>query len=159
MKNWIVSLISCVVIVSGCDLEPQTKTELGQDTILNKMLEGEHQLIKMINHNGSHSRAAGAFFLIAGGFISKGKSGIKVTFSWRMDDGTYAISSLPIEKIRMQLVESISTPTIRFHWKNPFIHYAEEPEPQEVMDSYVKRAVITCKPEDWPTNVQLPLND
>ncbi len=133
--------------VVSCKESPREESPAG------KILQGEHQLRKMMELIGSESRASGGFFLFVGSYSSETKQSVSVKFAWRMNDGTYAISSLPIEKIRVRLVKDIRTPTIKFRWSQGYGN-----EIQDWMDNHVVYAVITCKEEHWPTEVQLPLS-
>ena len=74
-----------------------------------------------------------------------------------MNDGTYAISSLPLEKIRVKLDKEATTPTIKFKW-HPWHGNRGTPQVQYLMDYHVIYALITAKEGDWPIQVNLPLN-
>jgi hypothetical protein len=71
-----------------------------------------------------------------------------------MNDGMFAISSLPIEKIRIRLDNSITSPTIRFKWQSSTTEHV-----QQLMDYYVDYAIVTVKESEWPINIKLPLSD
>ena len=72
-----------------------------------------------------------------------------------MGDGTYAISTLPLEKIRVRFDEAIKTPVIEFAWRNRVLTNTHNPQ-------YLLRnmdyAVVTVRESDWPVWVQLPMN-
>lgn len=114
------------------------------------ILQGDHPLRKITER--TESSLAGSFFLVVGEV--NGRTSSVVKFAWKMNDGTYAISSLQLEKIRVRFDENATTPTIRFHWEQP---YFATDQVQELMNS-VLYATLTIRENDWPIQVQLPLN-
>jgi hypothetical protein len=142
-------LLLCSVAFLSCNNE-------GKESPAGIMLGGEHQLRRMVESSKEESHFSGAFFLIAGGVSGGTKRMTTVTFAWQMNDGTYAISSLPIEKIRVQFDETKKVPTIKFRWR-PW-EERRSPQPQELMNRYVIYAVILCEESDWPIKIQLPLD-
>jgi hypothetical protein len=137
-----VSMVGC-----GCGNAP-SKAE--------PILAGEHQLRKMAERTEVNSRISGGFFLFVGGISGTTQTAVNVKFAWKMNDGTYAISSLPLERIRVRIDENVAAPTIKFRWR-PF-GGEWTPQPQYLMDNYVSYALITAKESDWPVQVSLPLN-
>ncbi len=108
-----------------------------------QVLAGEHQLQKM----------GGSYFLVAGS--AAGKSEVSVSFAWLMnDEKTYALSSLPIGKLRVQFNEATEVPTIKFRWRG----CVSATEIQYVMNNCVVYGLITAREQDWPLQVNLPLN-
>ena len=118
-----------------------------------QILGGEHKLRKMIERTGTNSNISGGFFLFAGALNGGTTTNVLVKFAWEMNDGTYAISSLPLEKIRVKLDEKVATPTIKFRWGSD-----NTSDVQHLMDQHVLYAVITARESDWPVQVNLPLN-
>jgi hypothetical protein len=141
-----------VFLVSGCGKEPQEPREL---SAAEKVLQGEHQLRKMAERTEVNSRISGGFFLFVGGMSGKTSTDVSVKFSWKMNDGTYAISSLPIEKIRVKLDEKAIAPTVTFHYSG-FLGDANDL--QSLMMRRVDYAVVTTTEANWPIQVDLPLN-
>ncbi len=113
-------------------------------------------LRKMAERTDASSRVYGSFFLFMGDLSATTKTTVSVKFAWEMNDGTYALSSLPLEKIRVKLDEKAAAPTIKFRWR-PY-PLRRTVEVQELMDEYVIYAVVTVKESDWPVRVSLPLN-
>ncbi len=111
-------------------------------------LAGDHQLRKMVNIKSTD--ASGSFFLFVGSFAQH--ETLKVSFAWKLNDGTYAISTLPMDKIRVRIDNNITVPTIKFRWRSGYFR-----EIQDMMDYKVIYAVITCKDSDWPQQINLPL--
>lgn len=109
----------------------------------------------MTERNERHSEISGGYFLIAGSLSGRSETITNVKFAWEMNDGTYAISSLPLEKIRVKFNNDVEIPTIYFQVKNKPDYYDEL---QRMLDVSITYAVITCKESDWPVQVQLPLN-
>jgi len=65
-----------------------------------------------------------------------------------------AISSLPLEKIRVKINNSQETPTISFNYAPSRAEW----ELQDMMRYLVKYAIVTVKESDWPVKIQMPLN-
>ncbi len=136
------------LLVVGCDEPPQLPSKTEQ------ILQGDHKLRKMVERTETNSHISGGFFLFVGALNGGTTTNVSVKFAWEMNDGTYAISSLPIEKIRIKLDEKVATPTIKFRW-GPCRNTRRT---QHLMDDHVLYAVITAKESDWPVQVNLPLN-
>ena len=136
------------LFMAGCEQPPPPPSQAEQ------ILKGEHKLRKMVERTETNSNISGGFFLFVGALSGGTTTSMLVKFAWEMNDGTYALSSLPLEKIRIKLDEDITTPTIKFRW-GPSNH----PQTlQRLIDSNVLYAVITAKESDWPIQVNLPLN-
>jgi prepilin-type N-terminal cleavage/methylation domain-containing protein len=114
----------------------QNQMPVEPDSAGAQVLQGEHKLRKMFPQN---------YFL---------NSGTQITFAWPLKDGTYAISTLPIEKIRVKFDQTVDAPTIKFCWTPA--NYAQ---PDYLMSHHVIYALITVRESDWPAQIQLPLND
>jgi hypothetical protein len=124
------------------------------------MLRGEHELRKMNNFTSTNSKTNASFFLISSNFNQEKKEDLQVKFAWKMNDGTYAISSLPLEKIRIKFDPNSQAPVIKFKWiRYPFGINYRVAQTQELMDKYVCYAVLVIREEDWPTKIHLPLNE
>ncbi|MDP3947637.1 MAG: hypothetical protein Q8Q41_03035 [bacterium] len=149
-----VAMVFAGLFVAGCadkGPEPPSKAQA--------ILEGEHKLRKMVERTDAKTSTSGGFFLFVGGFDSSAKTSVTVKFAWQMNDGTYAISSLPLEKIRVKLDDGAAVPTIKFRWL-PYDSYRRTtPRVQELMDRFVLYAVVTARERDWPVHIQLPLNN
>lgn len=157
MRHLMIAIFVALVLpLTGCDSGPPEPPKPTKAEIL---LDGIHQLRKMSERTEVNSRISGGFFLVLGTLEGKSKTTISVKFAWQMNDGTYAISSLPLEKIRVRLDEKIAAPTIEFNrWRRCDVWCAENGL-QPLIDDSVEYAVITVKENDWPIQVDLPLND
>lgn len=132
---------------------------------------------------------SGGFFLFMGGVSGDYKEGTEikqvvnnVRFAWEIKDKTYSITTLPLEKIRIKLVEK-GEPTVSFflnaftinecfrvgNYVFPIYKDQEESSgvgrilrnyynPSETFTRYLEYAVFTVKSEDWPVNINLPVN-
>lgn len=123
------------------------------------ILNGEHRLRKMTTAKHAEGHVSGSFFLFSGSVSGDMETRLKVMFSWEMNDGTYAITTLPAEMIRIRLDDSAEQPTIRYAWAPYRSNYAWNEPLQVLIDEQVKYAVVTCKSEHWPTDISLPLNN
>jgi len=139
------------IFAVGCQRGPLPPSQAEQ------ILQGEHKLRKMAERTDINSRISGSFFLFVGDITGEVKTSVSVKFAWEMNDGTYAISSLPLEKIRVKLDEKATTPTIKFRWVR-WDRPRSAAQVQTLMDYYVSYAVVTVRESDWPIQVNLPLN-
>ena len=144
--------------------------------------ENSHQLRKMFVKDVKFKKPAkgsfsGGFFLLLGGVSGKYEgekeyAATYVRFAWEIEDNTYHIATLPLEKIRIKIVENIKTPTVSFFLNEYRISRDLNPidysytsrilkdyyNPQPVFEEYLKYVTVTCKDSDWPTEIKLPLD-
>jgi len=142
-------------------------------------------------HHPGHSNFSAGFFLILGSVTSSHTEGTEtkqivthVRFAWEIEDETYIITTLPLEKIRIKLVASTTTPTVSFFLDRQAIwnatweltHYRSYQEgknladlnirrvlddhfnPHQALSRYLAYVTITVSENDWPTNINLPMN-
>ncbi|MFA5127530.1 MAG: hypothetical protein WC457_00825 [Patescibacteria group bacterium] len=142
------------VIIAGCGVDAPITVP--------KFMTGEHLLRKMISNSATSTNTTGGFFIFSGSFNSSSKTEMIVRFAWKMDEDTYVLSSIPIEKIRVKIHNDTKTPTISFklepdcytyRWANPPENYIDA-----ILENCVYYATITAKDNDWPTQIDLPLN-
>ncbi|MBI3572819.1 MAG: hypothetical protein HY092_01300 [Candidatus Kerfeldbacteria bacterium] len=126
---------------------------------MDAVLRGHHSLRKVVEWADHQSRIDGGFFLVFGGINSSTSENLRVKFAWRMNDGTYAISSLPLEQIRIKIDDRVTVPTIQFAFSHPWDSGYDSDDPQYLMGRYVQYAVVTVRDQDWPVKIQMPLND
>jgi hypothetical protein len=157
-KRWIWIIVTIVVAALAvvCILSVQNEQKHPKKSQTEALLGGEHQLRKMVERTETNSSTSASFFLIVGSLDSQVSTSVNLKFSWEMNDGTYAISSLPMEKFRIKIDESATTPTIKFRWR-PFVN-GGTPQVQDLMDNNVLYALLTVRESDWPVKVDLPLN-
>lgn len=133
-----------------------------------------HELRRMRERTKSEytSSASGSFFIIVGGYSAnaKGEQKFLVQFAWKAYDGTYIMSSLPLEKIRVRVNNRVKTPQITFYtvdyktynasmctssWE--FDQQLRDTKEMASKFEYVAYAVVECTDDQWYPNVELPL--
>lgn len=185
-------LILATAFMAGCS-QGYYKNPLDE---VKPFYETPHQLRKMFVQEEevtirepSRGSVSGGFFLFAGGISGDYKEGttIKyqvthVRFAWEIKDNTYIITTLPLEKIRIKLVEKSDAPTVSFfldefmvNQKLEQVRYGKSGEaetqaiedklgrflrnyynPHEAFAQYLEYAIFTVVDGDWPLNINLP---
>ncbi len=122
-----------------------------------------HVLRKIVETRQDGWRASGGYFLIAGSMTAESVSKTEVRFAWQMNDGTYVVSALPLEQVRIRIDDSVKAPTVEFHISERSRGGCESNVPNGTLDGLIKNTVdyivVTCQESDWPVNIQLPLNN
>lgn len=137
------------------------------------LFSGEHELRRMVEREGTESSSSGGgFFILGTGAMMVGgqtKPATYVTFAWKHPhDGTFVISTMPVEKIRPSFDASATVPRILFQlhpacagsirnycpeWK------LREQGPQAMVDGgYIVYVTLFVREQDWPIKIQLPLS-
>lgn len=118
--------------------------------------------------------AGGGLFLIFGKGHSESQEyvQIKVDMAFERPDlpDTYAIVELPLEKINVKFQEEENS-TVAFsivdkqrngnelaRWKQIEAFNLYERDIQTFLDQYLAYAVITTREENWPKNIEMPLD-
>jgi hypothetical protein len=150
-------LLFLAILLSGCTNETDPK--------IVEFLGGDRVLRKMTSYTGEKIEGSGSFFLFSGSANITGESQISVMFAWRMNDGSYQISSLPLTKIRVKFNDQAESPTIKFVLQKPGplpdnidMPKNMETNVQDYLDKRVDYAILTVKESDWKPDVQLPFN-
>lgn len=153
--------------------------------------EAPHELRKMFVRENevtvkqpAEAELSGRFFLGIGSVhgtyrgATETKSLIThVRFAWKIQDNTYTTTTLPLDKIRIKLVEEIGTPTVSFFLNSSKIAESSNYPPSdgltssetrtilenyydtsEALTKYLDYVVFTVRSEDWPADINLPLN-
>lgn len=155
MKEKLLFFLLGCILVASCGEEPKT-----EESPLNQVFSGEHELRKMKNFSTVDSKVSSSFFLFSGNLSAESKGEVYVIFSWKMNDGTYAISRLPIERFRIKLVQAESAPIVKYQWRGYQSYMVNTTDNlQEVMDYYINYALLIINEKDWPEDIRLPLND
>ncbi len=142
-------IICGLTLVFSCnDEDKKSKLDLN--------LEGTHQLRKMTQGTSNNTRSSSSFFLFSGSSYNEQSTEPIVSFAWKMNDGTYALSTLPFGKIRIRILDSIHIPTVKFKWTNNYV--INHDNMSAVMKYEVIYAEISAKATDWPQNISLPMN-
>lgn len=125
--------------------------------------ETPRELHKFVEYNSQESQTTTRFFLVFGSSNNSSQTEPMVKFSWRMSDGAYAFSTLPLEKIRVRYDESVEQPRILFKlFPADDVHNdcndSESDDIDHLIRATVSYATVFTRASDWPVNVQLPLN-
>lgn len=132
-------------------------------TTYNNRLAGQYSakerpLRKMRQSISQNSTLSGsAFFLFGfggGNITGQSKSEPTVTFAYLDDDGSYRILTLPFDCIRIRLKQT-KDPTIRIlvKWQTGMQGFTE----YDIKDCVIG-VEIQCREEDWPIDVELPMD-
>ena len=122
-------------------------------------MKGEHKLRKMVEVIGQKGEISGGFFLLSGAFTGSSEVKRTITFAWYNSySDAYVISTMDIEHVMVKIAD-VSTPTVRFIFTRSDIYTDEMNDPFYIFRRYVRYIRITCKAEDWPVDVQMPLNN
>lgn len=189
----LVVLIIMGLAMVGC--KPYDRNPLNE---VGGFYEAPHQLRKMFIKDQEMTvkepgkgYLSGGFFLFIGGVSGDYKEGTEakyvvtnVRFAWEIKDNTYVITTLPLEKIRIRIVEKVETPTASFFLDEFAVNEAFRSavngytvgegkkkverglgrilknyyDPHEAISKYLAYVVFTVRSEDWPANINLPVN-
>jgi len=126
------------------------------DTYMNTYFGTTHQLMRFKTHSDTSSRWSGGFFLVLGGASGETSNRVSVRFSWRMNNGEYMVSCVPMEKIRVKINNSVRIPTVTFGIRDyddaPHIRTDREPD-QYIIDHCIYKVIVTCTSDQWPLDV------
>jgi hypothetical protein len=120
-----------------------------------RALKGRHKLHELVARAEGETKPADSFFLFSDDFGHKEVSEMSVKFSWQTSDGSFAVTALPLSKIKIKVDGRTNTPTVSFEWEEPL----GKPQlaPQELMDRAVTSATIYIQQKaDWPPFVHAP---
>ncbi|MBI3632283.1 MAG: hypothetical protein HY225_02450 [Candidatus Vogelbacteria bacterium] len=160
-----IALVLSFSVFGLCGCEPPRPNGVEYEIFL-----GEHALHKIApsvikNHTGGE----GSFF-ICYGVYSGGSTEVKrlVTFSWYSKrEDAYLTTTVPLENVRIRIREGLKERSVAFGLYNSNeidslnrINYFLETEGQQyVFDhGYILNVTFTVAPEDWPVNIEMPLN-
>jgi hypothetical protein len=149
-----IALMGLTACEESAQTTPQAPTP--RDAI-QVFLAGKHQLRQMGSQRETHGNLSGGYFLFAGGISGGTDTQVVVKFAWLTPEGYYAISSLPLEKFRIKIDETATSPIIEFGQNEHCWEYL--PHVQNIFDSCVPYAMVTAKSADWPMSIELPLSE
>lgn len=150
-------LLATICCLSSCSFLSPKKEEKEWMSDVGLMLQGEHKLRKLTESTGSNTKIHESFFIFGGTNIESTSSPI-VSFAWEKDSSTYILSTLSFNKIRIKFVDKIETPTIKFRWACGRSGYTRGDDINRIMKVNVIYAVISIQKEDWPQEINLPMN-
>lgn len=128
-------------------------------TQLEEMLGGEREVRRMHNTKDRASTFNSSFFLFAGSARGQSSEDFYVIFSWKLNDGSYITTKMPIERVRMKF-GNYDQPKIQFKLSHPtsdFLIY--ENDIPYMISRYVYYVVVLCKEENWPSYYEMPLDN
>lgn len=193
-------LVWIALLASGCgdyqeDMDPYTpavQAYYQAPHALRKMFSGD---VKVTERTPSTAHLSGGFFLFMGGIRGDYKEGTtkeyvvtRVQFAWDVNGKTFAPLTIPIEKARVAINDSIGTPTVAFFLddflmtqefhnvvgrqerrfydelisKTPLRFLRDNRDaPQFLTENQwlLKYVVITCNSHDWPENINIAMNE
>lgn len=136
-------LILTIILLVSCDGK-------SYESPVNNILTGEHELRRFKIATKEGYSWSESYFLLGGGGSGRTYKETKVSFSWKMNTGEYAISEIEIGKIRVRIDSTAIKPYIKFNWR------ASQNTDLEYLFLYkVNYMVITCREEDYPININL----
>lgn len=142
MMKKIIFVFICFTFLFSCREEKTDRIDrVKGESYVSALLKGEHKLHGLSVINDS-SVFVGDFFLPKKDSLSQR---IFVYFSWEMNDGSYAISFLPIEKIRINLVENQDYPSIKFRWRVYGSDFEKEAPLDRIMERNIIYAIVNTK--------------
>ncbi|MDI6734113.1 MAG: hypothetical protein QMD50_01300 [Patescibacteria group bacterium] len=195
--KWVLNVAIILVIAVlgiGCY---QYKPDDYDMTSAKKFYETPHKLRKMFvkDQEITVKEPSGGFFLFVGVLGGNYKEGSEVKYSvthvrfaWEIKDNLYIITTLPVEKARIQLAKSIEIPTAQFfinryeidryldeltehgrgknsdrNNKEKLRQYKNEvldnfSNPEKMIAHYLDYVVFNVKDGDWSSNINLPTN-
>lgn len=171
----IIAIIFVVCVCSGVYALEKKKAEKIKkaDDRIEEILSGKHELRKLAEYDKKISSwsAGGGFFAFVGGGSASGSSTTvkEVRFSWKMNDGKYAFSELKLDRVFVAIDDNIESPTVEFSYTKPgWKRLYESHEVNKLFyETFVKdercayiigAVTFTCRSEDWPTQIYMPMN-
>jgi hypothetical protein len=117
-----------------------------------QLFSGTHELrkFKVITETGT--KWSSSYFLVAGSASGKTVSDTRVSFSWKLNNGMYAISELPLSKIRVMINDSIQKPYVKFRWGGMMFNTNQI---EDYMNHDVIYMVVYCKESDFPMEINI----
>lgn len=156
------------------------ESEVGPKTYI-EAFKGQHKLRKMRDDKNLEGHITGSFsqffFIGAGSIEGDIKQQMVVMFSWEYVDpktgSVFLLDQMPYDKVMVKFAD-VEEPTIEFNYK-PIVKrsdglgnvwywdklYANEGytiQPVDFARRFRVTALVRCKQEHWPVDIQLPLN-
>lgn len=165
-------LILLVVFLSifsfGCD--NSYENNLNYNIKARGTFNGSHELRKLTEGSFQTETVSGSgFFFFGTGLVDL--SGEKSTnnniiFAWE-NKGEYIISSVPLERVRIRLDPDINIPSVQFVFNDDFTSnrsgYYDDVlircGQQYIVDRNLLYVILMVNPEQWPTNISMPLSN
>ena len=149
---FMILMISCTL--SGRQKEDDRKRQ--QSKYGYKTFTGQHELRKFKIFSSTESKISGAYFLIAGSVSGESKTQTNVTFSWKMDNGDYIISEMPLTQIKIRIDDNIKKPYVTFEMKECSSFFAcVSKNLDATMWRWVEYVVVNCSESDYQYDINL----
>ena len=146
----ILGLAIMTLIAVGCGDRPYHERS-------KKMVySGKHELRKMSTVSHEKNSLSGGFFLFMGSISGETKNEVKVYFAWKMNTGEYSVNNIDLTKIRFKF-ENVETPYVEFG-QSAYSARDWAIDTQHDMDYWIYYMTITCREDDWPKDIKLPMN-
>lgn len=123
-----------------------------KESCTTQIFKGNHTLRKFNTSIQQAKSTSAGFFFFFGSYDSKESNNKIVTFAWKGNDDIYTISSLPINRIRVKIDDSVDTPYVKFRWTSQ-VYGCDNIE--NLVDRFVYYAVVCCKSSDWTLDINL----
>lgn len=118
-----------------------------------KLLGGTHELRKLNVTDKYTATMHGSYFLIGGSISAKGEQKTMCMFSFKLNDGDYALAELPVNKIRVRFDSTVTVPYVKFKWGGVWATSTYQLD--ELMRSYIQYMVLVCREEDYPKDINI----
>lgn len=135
--------ILCSIVFFACK-KSENMSRTGQ------LLKGNHELRKFKITSEEGYRWSASYFIIAGSGSGSNYSDTKASFSWKLNNGEYAISEIELGKIRIKIDSTVCNPYVKFNWQESSISDLEY-----IFSRKLNYMVITCTEDDYPINIDL----
>jgi len=139
-------LASCLVLFSTL----QSCVPLERKDNNSEILRGKHELRRLKVSSNEKSEWSAGYFLFAGSASGKTYKETKVSFSWKMNTGEYAISEIEVGNIRVRIDSTVIKPYVTFNWDKSRVR-----DLHFIFDYDINYMTIVCREEDYPINVNI----
>ncbi len=135
--------------------------------IVQQLFGGEHSLqkLKPDEYDEEKWEASGGFFILLGGFSGTRESDKKreLILSWKMHNGKYCISRVPLDKVYVKIDNSIKSPYVIFEINKKVITSRRDDyewyKANDLLETELIPAItIVCKEEHWEKRIEMPFD-
>lgn len=150
----LVLVIWFIVFLAGQATKEREKREQERGpSPTEKLLGGTHELRKLNVTDKYTATMHGSYFLIGGSINGKGEQKTMCMFSFKLNDGDYALAELPVTKIRVRFDSTVTVPYVKFKWGGVWLTSTYRLD--ELMKSYIEYMVLVCREEDYPKDINI----
>ena len=155
-----------VATFSSCgeDWESMKKRNRAEaKAFLDQTFQGVHQLRRTKESTSTSSNMSASlydgFFFSSASVSGSSKVTTLLRFAWQMNDGSYAISSINIDDVRVKIDSTAYIPTVQFVWGTTQNNeYGLGHNLQNMVDNNVDHILLKVRSEDWQINNTIPLS-